>query len=109
MSSARAMLLLLFLGSSCTAFAQVYQSTDSEGNTSFSDTPSAGSQEILIPETNTGDAVKVPESKPEPAPVPEPEVVEQQIVPVEAVEGDYKSGGRYHYKRRYHRRYGHGR
>ena len=102
------LLLLLLLGSSCTAFAQVYQSTDSEGNTSFSDTPSAGSQEIIIPETNTGDAVKVPESKPEPAPAPEPEVVEQQVAPPEAVEGDYNSGSGY-YRRRHHRRYRHGR
>jgi hypothetical protein len=108
LSKLRTLLLLLLLGSSCTAFAQVYQSTDSEGNTSFSDTPSAGSQEIVIPETNTGEAVKVPEPTPEPEPAPEPKVVEQQVAPPEAVEGDYNNGGGY-YRRRHHRRYGHGR
>lgn len=105
MSKPRTLPLLLLLGSSCTAFAQVYQSTDSEGNTSFSDTPSAGSQEIVIPETNTGNAVKVPEPKPEPEPAPEPEVVEQQAQPPEAVEGDYNSGGGYYRGRDHVRRY----
>ncbi|MFA9421617.1 MAG: DUF4124 domain-containing protein [Gammaproteobacteria bacterium] len=108
MTRPHTLLLLLLLGSSCTAFAQVYQSTDSEGNTSFSDTPSAGSQEIIIPETNTGDAVKVPEPNPEPEPAPEPKVVEQQAAPTEAVEGDDNSGGGY-YNRRHHRRHRHGR
>ena len=108
MSKPRTLLLLLLLGSSCTVFAEVYESTDAEGNKSFSDTPSAGSQEIIIPETNTGDAVKVPETKPEPEPVPEPKVVEQQIEPTEAIEGDSHNGGGY-YRRRHHLRHGHGR
>ncbi len=108
MPKPRTLLLLLLLGSSCAAFAQVYESTDAEGNKSFSDTPSAGSQEIVIPETNTGDAVKVPEPKPEPAPVPEPKVVEEQVPPPEAVEGDYNNGSG-NYRRRHHRRYRHGR
>lgn len=107
MSKPRTLLLLLFLGSSCTAFAQVYESTDAEGNKSYSDTPSAGSQEIVIPETNTGDAVKVPEPKPEPEPAPEPKVVEQQAAPPEAVEGDYNNGGGYYRRRHHHRRYRH--
>ena len=109
MTRPHTLLLLLLLGSSCTVFAQVYQSTDSEGNTSFSDTPSAGSQEIIIPETNTGDAVKVPEPKPEPEPAPEPKVEEQQAAPTEAVEGDDNSGGGNYYRRRHHLRHGHGR
>ena len=109
MHKPRTLLLLLLRGSSCAAFAQVYESTDAEGNKSFSDTPSAGSQEIIIPETNTGNAVKVPESKPEPEPAPEPKVVEQQAPPPEAVEGDYDNGRGHYYKRRHHRRYGQGR
>jgi hypothetical protein len=109
MAKPRTLFLLLLLGSSCTVFAQVYESTDAEGNKSFSDTPSSGSQEIVIPETNTGDAVKVPEPKPEPEPAPKPEVVEQQVAPPEAVEGDYNNGSGYYYKHRRHRRYGHGR
>ena len=108
MSNSRTLFLLLLLGSSGNAFAQVYESTDAEGNKSYSDRPSAGSQEIVIPETNTGDAVKVPEPKPEPEPAPAPKVVEQPAAPPEAVEGDYNNRGGY-YRRRHHRRYGHGR
>jgi len=107
MSNPRTLFLLFILSSSFTAFAQVYESTDAEGNKSFSDTPSSGSQEIVIPETNTGDAVKVPEPKPEPT--PKPEVVEQPATPPEAVEGDYNNGSGNYYRHRRHRRYGHGR
>jgi len=108
LSKLRTLLLLLLLGSSCTAFAQVYESIDAEGNKSYSDTPSAGSQEIVIPETNTGNAVKVPEPKPEPEPAPEPKVVEQPVAPPEAVEDDDNNGGGY-YRHRHHRRHRHGR
>jgi len=110
MSKLRTLLILLTIGLSTNSLAQVYQSTDSEGNTSFSDTPSADSQEIEVPETNVGDSVKVPEPsfEPEPEPVPKPEVVEQQAPPPEVVAGDYHNGIGYH-RRRHHRRYGHGR
>jgi hypothetical protein len=104
----RTLFMLLLLGLSGNAIAQVYQSTDSEGNPSFSDTPSAGSEEIEVPETNVGDSVKVPEPSAEPEPVPKPEVVEQPAPPTEAVEGDNDNGGG-NYRRRHHRRYGHGR
>ncbi len=104
MSRPRSLLILLLLGSSYTAFAQVYQSTDEEGNASFSDTPSVGSTEIEIPETNVGDAVKVPE----PDPAPAPKVVVEETAPPEAVEGNYNNDGGYR-RRRHHRRYGHGR
>ena len=102
------LLILLTMGLSANAFAQVYQSTDSEGNPSFSDTPSAGSEEIELPETNVGNSVKVPEPSAEPEPVPKPEVVEQPAPPPEAIEGDYNNGSG-NYRRRHHRRYGHGR
>ena len=105
----RTLLILLTMGLSANGFAQVYEATDSEGNPSFSDTPSAGSEEIELPETNVGDSVKVPEPSAEPA--PKPEVVEQPAPPleaVEAVEGDYNNGSG-NYRRRHHRRYGHGR
>ncbi len=78
-------LFSFLLATSNTAFAQVYQSTDAEGNTVFSDTPTPDSQEIQIPEINVGDAVEVP--KPEPKPESEPEV----IVIVEE-EPDYLTG-----------------
>lgn len=108
MSRPASLLFPLLLSLSFTAFAQVYQSTDEEGTPSFSDTPSAGSTEIKIPETNTGNAVKVPPPEPEPAPAPAPEVTVKESAPPEAVEGDYNSGGG-NYRRRHHRRYGHGR
>ena len=105
MSKPRSLLFALLLSLSSSTFAQVYQSTDEEGNTVFSDTPSAGSTEIKIPETNVGDAVKVPPPEPEPAPVPE--VTVEKSAPPDVVEGDNNSGGGY--RRRHHRRYGHGR
>jgi len=66
-------LFSFLLATSNTALAQVYQSTDAEGNTVFSDTRTPNSQEIEIPETNVGDSVEVPEPKPKPEPEPEPE------------------------------------
>jgi len=70
-------LFSFILATSNTAFAHVYQSTDADGNTVFSDTPTPGSQEIQIPETNLSDAVKAPEPilKPE----PEPEVIVEEV------------------------------
>ena len=108
MSKPRSLLFALLLSLSSSAFAQVYQSTDEQGNTSFSDTPSAGSTEIKIPETNTGDAIEVPPPEPDPKPAPAPEVTVEKSAPPEVVEGDYNNGGGYR-KRRHHRRYGHGR
>ena len=69
----RTLLLSILLGLSFTTFAQVYKSTDAEGNTVFSDTPIPDGEEIDIPETNVGDSFDVP--PPEPKPEPEPEIV----------------------------------
>ena len=80
-------LFSFLLATSNTAFAQVYQSTDADGNPVFSDTPTPNGQEIQIPETNVGDAVEVPKPEPRPEPEPEPEV----IVIVEE-EPDYLAG-----------------
>ena len=68
-------LFSFILATSNTAFAHVYQSTDADGNTVFSDTPTPGSQEIQIPETNLSDAVKAPE----PILKPEPEVIVEEV------------------------------
>ena len=73
------------LATSNTAIAQVYQSTDADGNTVFSDTQTPNSQEIQIPETNVGDAVKTPEPIPKPVSEPEPEVIVEE-------EPDYLTG-----------------
>ncbi|MCP4769690.1 MAG: DUF4124 domain-containing protein [Gammaproteobacteria bacterium] len=67
----RALGFLIFpalLGISLMAQGQVYQSTDEEGNVSFSDQPTPDSKEIVVPETNVGDSVDVPPPAPEPAP-----------------------------------------
>ena len=73
-------LFSFILATSNTAYAQVYQSIDADGNIVFSDTQTPSSQEIQIPETNLSDAVKVPEPilKPEPEPEPEPEVIAEE-------------------------------
>ena len=77
-------LFSFILATSNTAFAQVYQSIDADGNIVFSDTPTPSSQEIQIPETNLSDAVKVP--KPILKTEPEPEVIAEEVP-------DYLTGG----------------
>ena len=57
------------------AGAQVYQSTDEQGNPSFSDTPAPGSETVEVPEPNVGDSVEVPPPPPPPQPVERPEIV----------------------------------
>jgi hypothetical protein len=64
----RTLPLSILLGLSFTTFAQVYKSTDAEGKTIFSDTPTPGGQEVEIPETNVGDSFEVPLPEPEPKP-----------------------------------------
>ena len=50
---------------SATLPAQVYQTSDKDGNPVFSDTPSAGASEVEIQTTNTANSVEVrPESSP---------------------------------------------
>ena len=77
MRKLRLLFLLLILGPATPALGQVYQSTDEQGNVSFSDTPTPESKEIAVPEPNVGDSVDVP--PPASTPAPEPEVVQQEI------------------------------
>jgi len=58
------------LGLACTALAQVYKSTDADGNVIYTDTPAADSEEIQIQEPNISDPVEVPVTVPEPEPKP---------------------------------------
>jgi len=44
---------------------QVYESTDEQGNVTFSDTPTPGSRTVTIEAPNLGDAVKVPPPSPD--------------------------------------------
>ncbi len=92
MSRFLALLLPLLWGLSCVASAQVYKSTDAEGNVVFSDTPTQGGEEVKIPEANVADPVEVPEYVP---PSPEPVVVVEQP-PLEAISGEERkdSSGR---------------
>ena len=64
------------LGLSCTALAQVYKSTDADGNVIFSDTPTTGSEEVEITAPNVGDPVEVPANVV--APEPKPAEVQKQ-------------------------------
>ena len=100
----RILLSPLLLCLSCTAFAQVYKSTDAEGNVTFGDTPSADSKEIQVEETNVADPVKVPENT-APTPAPEPKVVKQETPPEATIENDYDDDdGGYRGVPRIHRR-----
>ena len=62
------------LGFSLVAHAQVYQSTDADGNVTFSDQPTPDGREVVVPETNIGDSVDVPPPAPVPVVEPEPEI-----------------------------------
>ena len=66
----------VMLSLSCTALAQVYKSTDADGNVIFSDTPSTDSKEVEITDPNIADPVEVPANVT--APEPEPKAVEAQ-------------------------------
>jgi hypothetical protein len=57
---------------STTLAAQVYQTTDKDGNPVFSDKPSSGASEVEIQTTNTANSVEVrPESSPPQRKAPE--------------------------------------
>ena len=62
------------LGFSLAAHAQVYQSTDADGNVTCSDQPTPDGKEVVLPETNIGDSVDVPPPAPVPVVEPEPEI-----------------------------------
>ena len=100
MSKLSPLALGILLGLAFPLSAQVYQSTDEDGNVSFSDQPSSGSKAVDIPETNVGDSVDVPPPAPEPEAPPEPEVVEQKAPEGELV-GIEKHDDNYHHRHRH--------
>ena len=69
------------LGFSLAAHAQVYQSTDADGNVTFSDQPTPEGKEVVVPETNVGDSVDVPPPAPalEPVVEPKPEIKIEEL------------------------------
>ena len=97
------------LGFSLAAHAQVYESTDADGEVTFSDQPTPESKEVIVPETNVGDSIDVPPPAPVPVVEPKPEVAVEELPP--ELEGDLR-GIEYKSNKRRHRRKqprGHGR
>lgn len=58
------------LGLSCAAWAQVYKSTDADGNVIYSDTPGTDSMEVEVTKPNIADPVEVPANVVAPEPKP---------------------------------------
>jgi hypothetical protein len=99
----RILLFPVFLCLSCTAFAQVYKSTDEEGNVTFSDSPTEDSKAVQVEETNVADPVEVPVNT-SPAPAPEPKVIKTERAPEAPVAREYDDDGGYYGNRRVIRR-----
>jgi hypothetical protein len=74
-----AFIAIPLLGFSLAAHAQVYQSTDADGNVTFSDQPTPESKEVEVPETNVGDSVDVPPPAPAPVVEPKPEIKIEEL------------------------------
>jgi hypothetical protein len=89
----RVLLFPLLLCFSYTVFAQVYKSTDAEGNVTFSDTPSADSKAVEVEKANVADPVKVPENT---SPAPEPKVVKTERPPEAATPKNYGDEDEYY-------------
>jgi hypothetical protein len=88
MPKLRILLPALLLGICLPVMAQeVYRSTDAQGNIVFSDTPTQGSETVVIDTPNISDPVKVPPPSATPAPAPKPKpaaapLPESELVPV---------------------------
>jgi hypothetical protein len=74
-----AFIAIPLLGFSLAAHAQVYQSTDADGNVTFSDQPTPQGKEVKVPETNVGDSVDVPPPAPAPVVEPKPEIKIEEL------------------------------
>ena len=77
--SIRPLACIFAIALSTAAQAEIYESKDAEGNPVFTDTPATGAQEVILPQDNIADSVKVPpQSAPEQAAKPPPAVKSQQ-------------------------------
>lgn len=56
---------IIAIGMSNAATAEIYETKDAQGNTVFTDTPTAAAEEVVLPNANIADAVK---AAPQPAP-----------------------------------------
>jgi hypothetical protein len=103
-----ALLLPLLIGLSFTSHAQVYKSTDDDGNVVFSDTPADGGEEIQVPRANVADPVEAPAPAPS-EPKPKPEVVveetpQPEVIVIDDDDDDGDIGMRQKHRRAKHRR-----
>jgi len=65
------------LALSCGVQAEIYESTNAQGNPVFTDKPTAGAEQVDLPQENIADAVTM---APEPVSVDEPAAPEQSAV-----------------------------
>jgi hypothetical protein len=71
--SIRPLACVIAIALSTAAQAEIYESVDAEGNPIFTDTPTAGAEEVKLQQQNIADAVKVaPQPAPEPGAEPPP-------------------------------------
>ena len=82
----RILILNVFIAASLTGLifpvhAQVYQSTGADGSVTFSDQPTPGSEEVIIPQTNIGDSIDAPLAAPIPVVEPKPEAAIEEPPP----------------------------
>lgn len=83
---ARTLLILLL---SSAAFAEIYETTDEQGNTVFTDTPSREAEVVDLPEANIADSVEpAPRPAAEAAPPRSPSSTKQQATDNDAGEED---------------------
>ncbi len=97
-------LLVCLFFASATALAQVYQSTDADGNTVFSDQPLPGGVEVDVNPPNVADPMAIPVAPPEAPARPEPQPsTQQQPENVERIYEDDDRDGRVKRPRRWRR------
>ena len=74
----RLVIFSVMLSLSCVAPAQVYKSTDADGNVIFSDTPDADSEQVEITSPNVAKPVEVPANGKPSEPESKPKAVKAQ-------------------------------
>lgn len=82
-------LSLCLIFASATSLAQVYQSTDADGNKVFSDQPTPESIEVDVNQPNVADPVTVPDAPAEPPAASEPPPQPTTQEPIESADGNY--------------------
>ena len=100
-------LLLCLVFASATALAQVYQSTDADGNTVFSDQPLPGGVKVDVSPPNVADPMAIPVAPSEPPaeakPQPQPSTQQSTESAERTYEDDDDRDGRVKRPRRWYR------